>query len=462
MQFDLADQWGLTFALLDSARVWRQRAVHEFVLRDSDHVDASVAYQVHLPLDLVRRYRPGAAVGDEVRLLLPLTVRSKQLLLNVDFVGAGGQPVTLLLRREIAELQAQYLAYLDGQSLSEQPMGGALWVGISAMTTFAWKRELHRVESQARSSGLPTALMRARTRALADYLTNELEVDVDGADVDRWTTRTNDARRLLAEALDEGEDPHSSSDCILLAIPFMPSKPRSVADIDYLVEEYCQAIPVMNPRARQALAEYGRRWEVVIDTVVPIARACTVKLLEQRPWVDAPSPVMTQELAFGDAATTHIEIRAADHGVVLDNPSVTDVLEQHRDLDICDEIRPTADTVAIYASDPDRPYVARIGIRARVRPVQLWILISVLALVVGAVGVAAIVPEDELLVESLALLTFPLTLAGVVVLARDATPLAERLLRRWRVGLTAAIVVLWVLTLVRLLLFAGFWWTQSQ
>ncbi len=291
---------------------------------------------------------------------------------------------------------------------------------------------------------------------MANYLTIELEIDVYGADVDRWSTRTDSARRSFAEALGEGEDPDSSSECILLAVPFMPSRPKSISDIDELVEEYCQTIPAMNPRARQALAEYGRRWEVVIDTVVPVGRACSVKLLEQRPWVDAPSPVMKQELAFGDAATTHIEIRAADHSVVLDKPSVSDVLEQHHDLDICDEIRPTADTVAIYASDPDRPYVARVGIRARVRPAHRWIIISVLALVVGAGAVAAILPDDELLVESLALLTFPLTLAGVVVLSRDATPLAERLLRRWRVGLAAAIVALWVLTLVRLLLSAGF------
>lgn len=58
---------------------------------------------------------------------------------DTGHLGAGGRPVTLLLRREIAELQAQYLAYVDGRSLSEQPMGGALWVGVSAMTTLACK-----------------------------------------------------------------------------------------------------------------------------------------------------------------------------------------------------------------------------------------------------------------------------------------------------------------------------------
>lgn len=70
-------------------------------------------------------------------------------------------------------------------------------------------------------------------------------------------------------------------------------------------------------------------------------------------------------------------------------------------------------------------------------------------------------PDKGDLVESLALLTFPLTLAGVVILSRDATPLAERLLRRWRLGLTGAIGVLWLLTLGRLLAHADVAWVEA-
>lgn len=51
--FDLSDNWKVTFALLDATRDWRERAVHEFVLRDTDHVDVATSYQIRVPLELV-------------------------------------------------------------------------------------------------------------------------------------------------------------------------------------------------------------------------------------------------------------------------------------------------------------------------------------------------------------------------------------------------------------------------
>ena len=37
---DLSEEWSLTFELLDDTQAWRERAVHEILLRDSDHVDS--------------------------------------------------------------------------------------------------------------------------------------------------------------------------------------------------------------------------------------------------------------------------------------------------------------------------------------------------------------------------------------------------------------------------------------
>lgn len=460
VKFDLSDEWGLTFALLDDTRLWRQRAVHELVLRDSDHVETSVAYQVKLPLALVRRYRPGATAGDDVRLRLPLTVRPKQLLLDVDFVGANGNPVTLLLRHEIAELQMQYLSHVDSSPVSSQPAEGGLWYGVSAMTSADWRRVLNRLESSALAAGIPASKDMARTKALAEYLAADLDFEIDESDVIEWTARSDEARRALVDELGEGDDPNSSSECILLAIPFMPVKPESTTDIDQLVDEYCNAV-LMRPSSLPVLAEYGRRWEVIIDTTVPVGVPCSIKMHEQRPWEGAPSPDLTQEFAFGDAATTHVEIRAADHSVELDKPKVLDVAGGQSILDKCDEIRTTADAVAIYASRDQRPYVAKVGVSARIRRAQRWVISCLLLLIVLAGAAAALLSDEQQLVESLALLTFPLTLAGVVVLSREATPLAERLLRRRRAVLTVAIVGLWGLTLLRLLMFTGFWWPPS-
>ena len=72
---------------LGQTRAWSERAVHEIVLRDSDHVDASTAYQIRLPVESIRDFEPTVKPGDRVRLLLPFTVRPKHLLLNVDCAG---------------------------------------------------------------------------------------------------------------------------------------------------------------------------------------------------------------------------------------------------------------------------------------------------------------------------------------------------------------------------------------
>ncbi len=448
---DLSNERRLTFDLLDDTRAWRERAIHEFVLRDSDHVEASLAYQVRIPLELVQRHKPEAETGDEVRLVLPFTVRPTELLLNVDFQGADKNAVTLLQRREIAAFQAAYVTHVDGRPACEQPLGGDLWFGVSAMTTFEWLRQLDEASPQRwrQRHRMPTG--ESRITALTAFLNADLDFEVQESEVAEWCRRIDPARLALIEALGEDEDPASASECILLAIPFMSYKPTDASAIDTLVDEFCEAVRTMDPKAREVLAEYGRRWEVLIDAVIPVGRACSLKLHELRPWVDAPASTMRQPLVFADAATTHVEIRSPDHGVVLDRPSVEEIGGGRRDLAVCDAIRPTADAVAMYASDPARPYWTSVSVRAQARRAHRVVIACVLALVLGATAVAAMLPRDGALVESLTLLTFPLTLAGIVMLSREPTPLAERLLLRWRTGLTVAIIGLWLLTLTRLL-----------
>ena len=459
--FDLADNWHLTFALLDDTRAWRERAVHEIVLRDSDHVDASLAYQIRLPLELIHQFEPRVQVGDQIRLLLPFTVRPKQLLLNVDFTGVEDKSVALLLRQEAAEIQAQYIAHVSGRPLSDQPLGGALWVGVSAFTVSAWQEHRARTKPRTWRRLLPGSQKRWHADALAAYLDADLNLGIEVHQVIDWLRKTEPARAALVEALDEGEDPESSSECILLAIPFMPFRPGRIADIDILVDEYVAAVSAMDLRTRQVLAEFGRRWEAIIDTVVPVDRGCTVKLSEQRPWLRAPSPAMEQEIAFGDSTSTHVEIRAADHGVVLGSPDISDLVGHRVGIAVGDSQRETADAVAIYASDPERPYFARVSVRARLRRGHRMLILWLLVLIAAAGVVAVELPENGDLVESLALLIFPLTLAGAVVLSREATSLAERLLRRWRFALIAAIAGLWIVTLVRLLHNADVEWAIS-
>ena len=76
-------------------------------------------------------------------------------------------------------------------------------------------------------------------------------------------------------------------------------------------------------------------------------------------------------------------------------------------------------------------------------------------------GVAVVLPDGPDLVDSLTLLTFPLTLAGAVVLTREASGLADRLLLRWRGCLALAIAALWVITLGKLMLNTDARWAED-
>jgi len=308
---------------------------------------------------------------------------------------------------------------------------------------------------------VPGSASRWRTDALVSYLNAGFDFGVRGEHVEKWLSDLEPARIALVEALGEGPDPESSSECVLLAIPFMSHRPADIGDIDVIVREFVAAIDAMGRAAREAVAEYGRRWEAIVDTTIPVGQACSIKLSEQRPWLRAPSPIMEQEIAFSDATTTHVEIRAADHGVVIDRPDIRDPLGRRVGLAVADETRETADAVVIYASGTKRPYFARISVRARVRRSHRRMVMWLLALIAAAGAVAVELPEDSNLVNSLVLLIFPLTLAGALALSRAATPLAERLLRWRRLGLMAAIGVLWCITLGRLLLYAEVGWAES-
>ena len=186
-----------------------------------------------------------------------------------------------------------------------------------------------------------------------------------------------------------------------------------------------------------------------------------LKLFEQRPWIGAPSPVLEQMLPIGDAMTTHVEIRVADHAVEIDRPLISDVLGERIGVALADEIRAASDVAAIYVPSARERYWARIQAPVRVRLVHRLVVLWPMVFMVGAAGVALTLREDENLIESLVLLIFPLTLAGAVVLSREATSLAERLLRPWRVALVVLIAVIWLLTLGRVLLNADVWWAES-
>ncbi|HYM54093.1 MAG TPA: hypothetical protein VES97_01920, partial [Solirubrobacteraceae bacterium] len=119
---NLRDYQALLSALLKESS-WRERIVEEFVFGAGEHVRVTATFQFGLANDLVEDYLPGA-LGDRVRLLLPVTTRDKRPLLNFDLRGPEGQDCLLLTREHIGVLQAGYLfdAFAD-VGLIEAPDG---------------------------------------------------------------------------------------------------------------------------------------------------------------------------------------------------------------------------------------------------------------------------------------------------------------------------------------------------
>lgn len=452
--YDLTAESGLTFALLDDMRAWRERAVIEFELSDSDHVFVESTYQMRIPLSLIRRFQQGVNPGDPVRLVLPFMVRPKgELLLDVKVAGPEGNSAFILLRQDAAKIQTSYLAHLSESTGEMEGRISNLLAGICAYTSDAWERTLGG-EPQSRLVWHKKHRRMGHEEDLAEYLQTDLGFNIQSSDVQKCLEILKKSRLQLVEALGEGEVQDSASECMLLAIPFMADPPRNLAEVHQLAAAYQETVHNLSDDGRTVLAEYGRRWEMFVDTVVPAGQLCSVRLAERRPWPNAPSRVMSQEVAFGDAATTHVEIRVADHGVVIRNPKIYDLAEKKGGFEVVDATRVTADAVAFYASNEDRPYRARISVevwpRRFSRLLVYWLLVLI---VLAGVAVARMSGGNDL-VDALALLAFPLTLAGAVVLARETTPLAERLLRRARYLLGVLITGLWVVILVRMLLSA--------
>src|SRR5690606_214222 len=159
----------------------------------------------------------------------------------------------------------------------------SLWLGICRYTPDEWREH---------------AEGPSRVEAIASYLRADIDLAIEVGDVRRWLGMLEPARVSLIEALGEPEDPESSSECVLLAIPFMPITPSKVEAIDALLDEFVAAVDAMGTDARAVLAEYGRRWEVLVDVALPVDRHTKIQICEQRPWINSPSPTLEHDIVF--------------------------------------------------------------------------------------------------------------------------------------------------------------------
>lgn len=383
-------------------------------------------------------------------LVLPLTTRPKAPIFDLDLSAPGELGAHLLTRLKTAAYEAEQLLHLLDASDSAVAMRQGLSVDLlQAICAFTPGRFLEVAKEYSFS----------RPLAIAQYLYDGLGLTVRpmAHEVGEWLTHLEPAAARLSEALGEPPCRDSSSENVLLALPDMRNAPTSARQVAALVAAYAAGIGAAateeDERVLSTLCEYGRRYEVLVAATVPIARRFTLSMAESRPLNRRARGWTVQRFALGDAASGHMEARVVDPSVAFGSFHVRDLSGVRIGLGRLESARKTTETIALYGSDPDRPYYAEVWIKLRLASFIRWgtALLGVLSLC-AAVAVF-FVPRDSLYVERLALLVVPTTLATAVVLTREQSALANQLQRWPRLLLTVAIAILWMTMLIELLAF---------
>lgn len=429
---DLTDDVDLTLRLLDRQADWRERLVETFAFESTDHVRVRSSYQLRLSRELLGARAVDPAIAT-VRVRLPLTTRPKRPLVGFNVEVAGGRGY-LPLRSRIASTQARYIRELVATSPAHAEVAPLLTPALLEAICSFTPGTVVDFEPQKYDD------------ALTDYLVDGTGLAISRSHVARWRQELAEPARILAAALAESQEPKSSSEQFLLAVPLL--HPSSITDIDRLVTQHRTAILAAHHAGDEELlevvAEYGRRWEVLVDAEVPVDQPFLAKIEEDRPLGVGFGGRCTQRLWVGDAPSYHLEVRLFDSAISFDHKAhVRDatggLVEQRR----WDGRRITNDAISLYTSDPDRPYFLDLTVRLRsAGPVRVLSgIVSLLA--VSAIALLVLVDLKEQRVEKVAVLSIPTTFAVAVLAIREQTSLASRVQRGRQAAMFVGLVLLW-------------------
>lgn len=310
---DLSETTDFFLALKSDPSSWRERLVAELGLGLRNHVRSTSAFQIEFPPELLRGF-VNLKRTRSANVLLPLTMREKRPLLNLGVTGPGGIPATVLARPSIAALQAFYLLSVVDRSSTRMRLlpfvDERLWEAICAFSpSFFVSNFFDPAEGDLDA-------------AVAAYLSSGLGLQVDVDRVLGWRNRTEQARQALSRRLNEPPDDLSSAEQVLLALPGMSPLPRGLDEIDGIVDSYAHLIETADERGEHtlvaALAEYGRRYELIVEVEVPLMEPCRVRVdedlpleLERRRW----QYWITHQFPLRDARSAHLEVRLDDANI---------------------------------------------------------------------------------------------------------------------------------------------------
>lgn len=136
-------------------------------------------------------------------------------------------------------------------------------------------------------------------------------------------------------------------------VPLIEPRPTSVVEVAALVAQYGEVIAHLSRAGDSTLlaelADYGRRWEVLLECDVPVGRATTITIIEDRPLSIGRGGNVDMEVRLRDARA-HLQMVADDRSLELvGEPEVVDV--DGSSVVLFEDVRATRESAAVYTSD---------------------------------------------------------------------------------------------------------------
>lgn len=375
----------------------------------------------------------------------------KAALLEFDVTGPDGAPAHFVSRFETSNRQVDFLRLLaqsSGVPVPQEVLG--LLFGSSLFTP-----------------GMLDGAKLAYAKQ-PDQLAYALRLAYDrpfkAAQVFAWQEQCAAAGRGLAEVLGAPPSLESSSENPLLALLDGPDPDLTDDDItDKLASYVAWQKDLADADATNALlwlSVFGRRYVALIDTVIDPDRPAPLKMSERRQLplesrVGYRRGVPTSRrfrcqihVETHEARSYHLRIRSEDDSVSLfDVPVLQAEDGEVFGANYLDGTAYGSDGYALYSSDPERPghVVMTIPLRLSGDVRRSLTLVYFLAFAAAAFALLPV----ELNESAIGLLTLPATFSATVLLVRERTTLSARLLRDYKWALVLAVIVLWAVSLAR-------------
>jgi hypothetical protein len=356
-------------------------------------------------------------------------------------------------RASTAALEARYLELLATSSPVaanlEPRLPGRLLEAICVFSPDLFRSYLAEASHEYKPGVDPMEV--ALVRYLRSGLGGQFAIEID--EVREWRERRNHVGGALIRRLGEVRSVVSSSEEVLLAIPGVDPLPTSVAEVSGLVDDYADAVLAADAANDDAflsvLGEYGRRYELIVETEVPLLEPATISVGEDRP-LNLRLGRSRQRFALGEARSAHFEARVSDPNVTVGRFDSRRPGGKPARLGPLESARYTSESVSLYSSEPERPYYIEVALRLRPRWHLRLTSYLLILLNVAAATTALVLGTDGQLEARLAVLVVPTTLAATFALVREQSALSIRLLQNTRLLLSASILALWAVAIGQL------------